>query len=193
MFIFDSEKYRIMQHPDYDYDMDDLKGECFNPDVNSDINPEQLKAEELKFEKEVLESGVYSYSLEKAKMGGWDVIDSCCGFVGAYDSDSERYNHYIVGEMMGTIQKTFLQFNFNSDRELLTDDDKQQIFELLSKGLRANNYNLLNDRIFNCLGMIPYHGILGRVIKEDCGWSYCAGQSYPDEIRTVRKIILTCR
>jgi len=85
------------------------------------------------------------------------------------------------------------QINFNNNRERMTDDDKQQIFDLLSKGLRTKNFNLLHRRIFEHLFMIPYHGILERIIKDDSGWSYCAGQSYPDEIRTIRKIILECK
>jgi len=37
---------------------------------------------------------------------------------------------------------------------------------------------------------LPTYGIFNRVhIEEDCV-SYCAGQSYPDEIRTVRNLIL---
>jgi len=85
------------------------------------------------------------------------------------------------------------QIDFNNSRDNLTEDDLGQIFELLSKGLRPKNRDLLYRRLTEHLSMIPYHGILSRVMKESHGWSYCAGQSYPDEIRTVRKIILTMR
>lgn len=85
------------------------------------------------------------------------------------------------------------QIDFNSAREILTDEDKQQIFDLLSSGLRQKNRDLLHRRIHHHLGMIPYHGILSRVMKEQHGWTYCAGQDYREEIKTVRKIILECK
>ena len=37
---------------------------------------------------------------------------------------------------------------------------------------------------------MPTYGILERLTKEGEDWSYRAGQSYPDEIRTIREIIL---
>jgi len=81
--------------------------------------------------------------------------------------------------------------NFNDHRNELTCNDLDSLYLLLSKGLRAENKDLMHRRLFNHLNMIPYYGILDRLIKEnDQGWSYCAGQSYPDELRTVRKIIL---
>jgi len=86
-----------------------------------------------------------------------------------------------------------MYMNFNRDRENLTDDDKQQIFELFSKGLREKNRNLLHKRIFEHTNMIPFYGIFERIMKEPHGWSYCAGQSYTDEITHVRKLILECR
>ncbi len=82
------------------------------------------------------------------------------------------------------------QINFNNYRDQLTDSDKQEIFEILSERLREKNRALLQRRLFEHMNLIPYHGILERIIKDDNGWSYCAGQSYPDEIRTVRRIIL---
>jgi len=84
------------------------------------------------------------------------------------------------------------QINFNNHRDKLTQEDKDQIVELLGKGLRMKNYSLLVKRVNEHLNLIPHNGILERVIKEPQGWSYCAGQSYPDEIRTVRNIILKC-
>lgn len=83
--------------------------------------------------------------------------------------------------------------NFNNSREKLTEDDKEQIFKLFSSRLRADNYNLLRRRIFEHTNMLPYHGIFERIMKEPHGWTYCAGQSYPDEIRWVRKCILECK
>ena len=188
MIIFQNDKFRITEVLDHNYTYSDLKGDIYDPELNPDICPEELKEQELEFEKKVETEGVFGYELEKIVMGGWEHIDSCYGFVG----DHETNDHYIVDEYKTQIQALqFRQFNFNSDRELLTLDDRKLIFELLAKGLRDKNRALLYRRLFDGFdNLIPYHGILGRLIKDRGVWSYCAGQSYPDEIRTVRKIIL---
>lgn len=82
------------------------------------------------------------------------------------------------------------QLNFNNYREQLTSDDIDQLVELLGHRCRIDTVNLLRQRLEKHTALIPYWGILNRLIKEGNDWSYCAGQSYPDEIRTVRKIIL---
>jgi hypothetical protein len=82
------------------------------------------------------------------------------------------------------------QINFNNYRDKLTEKDKAEIFEILSSRCRQKTKELLAKRLDKHLDLIPEYGILNRLIKEKHGWNYCAGQSYPDEIRTVRKIIL---
>ena len=82
------------------------------------------------------------------------------------------------------------QINFNNYKEKMTEKDKEEIFEILAKGTRQKTRELLAKRLDRDLNLIPKYGILDRLIKESCGWSYCEGQSYPDEIRTVRKIVL---
>jgi S-adenosylhomocysteine hydrolase len=83
------------------------------------------------------------------------------------------------------------QLNFNNQKEILTDEDIQGIMLILGKGLRMKNFQRLKSMLKYGRNTIPNCGILDRLIKENDGWSYCAGQSYPDEIRTVRNIILT--
>ena len=82
------------------------------------------------------------------------------------------------------------QINFNNYKDKMTEKDKEEIFEILSSRCRQKTKELLAKRLDKHLDLIPEYGILNRLIKEEHGWSYCAGQSYPDEIRTVRKIIL---
>ena len=82
------------------------------------------------------------------------------------------------------------QINFNNYKEKMTEKDKEEIFEILAEGTRQKTRELLAKRLDKHLDLIPEFGILNRLIKENHGWNYCAGQSYPDEIRTVRKIIL---
>lgn len=96
-------RYRITEHIDMCFDMENLKGDCFNPSVNTDIDPNTLENEERQFEDRVNNEGVYGYVLEKwnpAPDKGWEHIDSCWGFVGRHTA---KNTHYIVAEMKGTI------------------------------------------------------------------------------------------
>jgi hypothetical protein len=83
-----------------------------------------------------------------------------------------------------------VQINFNNYKDKMNEKDKAEIFKILSSRCRQKTKELLAKRLDKHLDLIPEYGILNRLIKEEHGWSYCAGQSYPDEIRTVRKIIL---
>jgi hypothetical protein len=38
--------------------------------------------------------------------------------------------------------------------------------------------------------LIPRFGIFDRLIKDNGKWRYVAGQSYPEEMREVRKLII---
>ena len=82
------------------------------------------------------------------------------------------------------------QINFNNYKDKMNEKDKEEIFKILSSRCRQKTKELLALRLEKHLDLIPEYGILNRLIKEEHGWSYYAGQSYPDEIRTVRKIIL---
>lgn len=85
------------------------------------------------------------------------------------------------------------QINFNNYKDKMTQNDLDQIFELLSSGLRSKNRELLRTRLNRHINLIPQYGILERLIKENGDWRYFAGQSYPDEIRTLRNIILNLK
>jgi hypothetical protein len=106
-------KYRIIQEHDLDYDLDDLKGDCFKPDevwvrMGCALLIEQRAQEEHEFEQRVLNEGVYGYVLEKwnAKPGkGYEHVDSCWGFIGAYCEGDKDCEHYIVEEMKETIKR----------------------------------------------------------------------------------------
>ena len=96
-------EYRIVEIQDTDYSMDDLKGDCFNPSVNTDIDVKILKRDEIEFEKSVYDDDVFGYVLEKwdPSVGiGWVHVDSCWGFIGEYVEGAEKYEHYIVAEFI---------------------------------------------------------------------------------------------
>jgi len=104
--IYRDGEYRITQRIDECASLKDLKGDCFDPTTNPDIDPDRLADEERKFERAVNEEGVYGYVLERWNLAvdvGWEHIDSCWGFVGQYDPTSEAHDHYIVAELKARI------------------------------------------------------------------------------------------
>lgn len=82
------------------------------------------------------------------------------------------------------------QINFNNYREKLTTDDIDQIVDLVCERCRASTYNDVRRALTVHSGLIPQYGIFDRIIKEGKKWHYVAGQSYPDEIREVRSLII---
>lgn len=80
------------------------------------------------------------------------------------------------------------QLNFNNYRNELTENDIDEIVELFTYRCQIKTVRQIRINLELFRNEIPHYGILERVIKENHGWTYCAGQSYPDEIRTVRNI-----
>jgi hypothetical protein len=103
IFETTDKKYRIIELFDEAYNLENLKGDCFNPEVNTDIDAELLAKDERRFEQRVHNEGVFGYVLEKwnPEAGkGYEHIDSCWGFVGQYEAGAEDYEHYIVKELI---------------------------------------------------------------------------------------------
>ncbi len=101
--IYENGGYRIVETIDNHYDIEELKGDCFRPEVNANIEPAVLKKEALEFERLVYDQGVYGYALEvwdPTVGAGWVYKDGCYGFVGQYDKNSDNFNHYIVKELI---------------------------------------------------------------------------------------------
>lgn len=110
VFTTPDKQYRIVEMVDTDYDLDNLKGDVFNPKHIDEMHqpgmtPERLADEEKDFEAEVDREGVYGYELQhREPSGDYEHVDSCWGFVGQYDKSSKKYNHYIVDEMKSAIK-----------------------------------------------------------------------------------------
>ncbi len=64
------------------------------------------------------------------------------------------------------------------------------LYSLVASGCRQKNRQRLDHKLDVPLSCWENFGIYRRVIIHDDGVSYCAGQSYPDEIRTVRQCML---
>ena len=98
--IVTNDKYRIIEIEIFDHDLDELKGDCFKPEANPELDSDELKKQELQFENTVELEGVYGYELQiwdSTIDRGWTHIDSCFGFIGSYNEATNK--HYIVGEL----------------------------------------------------------------------------------------------
>ena len=74
-----------------------------------------------------------------------------------------------------------------SDGKPLSDAEKEQLFDIFAKGCQSNTRAAVG-RALDYVPHIPSYGIYDRVHLDPIG--YCAGQSYPDEIRTVRNCLI---
>lgn len=98
--IYRKGNYRIIEVIDDYFDIEHLKGDSFNPEINKDIDSEILKKQELDFERKAELEGIYGYELQLWNPEidcGWEFVDSCWGFVGQYDETNNP--HYIVDEL----------------------------------------------------------------------------------------------
>lgn len=82
------------------------------------------------------------------------------------------------------------QKNFNTQKNKLSESDIDQLVELLGHRCQVRTCQKIRSRLNYSPSSIPSYGILDRLMFDKNSWSYCAGQSYPDEIRTIRNIIL---
>lgn len=106
--IYRQKDFRIVEVVDDMYDLADLKGDMYSMEANPTVSEDILKEQEMEFETRVQEEGVYGYELQRwnPEVGmGWIFEDSCYGFVGQYDPNTDSFNHYIVGEMIDIINE----------------------------------------------------------------------------------------
>ena len=75
-------RVRIVAMPDHHVCMDDLKGDCFDPRHNPNINASKLAREEKEFEERVASEGVWGFRAEYWNGAEWIETDSIWGFVG---------------------------------------------------------------------------------------------------------------
>ncbi len=69
----------------------------------------------------------------------------------------------------------------------LTEDEQEQLLEIFGSYCQERTKRMI-ARALRCVPDIDNHGIYDRVHLDPVG--YCAGQSYPDEIRTVRQCLI---
>lgn len=90
------------------------------------------------------------------------------------------------------------QLNFNSQKGKLTEKDIDQLVSIIGHRARQKTKSRLYSILkYSAVSLRPF-GIYERLLCEviidkdnhEREWSYCAGQSYSDEIKTVRNLIL---
>lgn len=80
--------------------------------------------------------------------------------------------------------------SFNDLKTNLAEQDIDQIIAIVGRRCQIKTCNRLRSILTYSPSSIETCGIMGRLIKDNGNWQYIAGQSYPDEIRIVREIIL---
>jgi hypothetical protein len=80
--------------------------------------------------------------------------------------------------------------NFNNLKKNLTDQDIDELVSIIGHRCQDHTKTRIRSILKYDSSRIPIAGILDRLTKESYGWQYFAGQSYPDEIRVVRQLIL---
>ena len=75
-----------------------------------------------------------------------------------------------------------------SQKKPLTEAEQEALLDILGNHCQARTKRML-ARSLSWVPDIQSYGIYGRVHLSP-RVSYCAGQSYPDEIRTVRKCLI---
>ena len=77
-----------------------------------------------------------------------------------------------------------------NNQEEFTEAEKSGLYELLTGYCRQDTKARFSRKLNVPLSCWANYGIYGRVMFEGDKITYCAGQSYTDEIRTIRKLIL---
>jgi hypothetical protein len=79
---------------------------------------------------------------------------------------------------------------FNNLKSNLSDQDIDELVAIIGHRCHPKTRTRIRSILKYDSSRIPMAGILDRLTKEPYGWQYFAGQSYPDEIRAVRQLIL---
>jgi len=79
---------------------------------------------------------------------------------------------------------------FKEGEYSLTEKQKSDILSFVGKGCRENTKAKLSRRLDVPLSLWERYGIFSRIVLDNDGASYICGQSWTDEMRTLRECIL---
>lgn len=80
--------------------------------------------------------------------------------------------------------------NFNNMKSKFTTVDISELVALIGSRCSLQTKNRLASILTYESSKLPNYGIFERLMFNDHSWSYCAGQDYRAEIKTIRNIIL---
>ena len=92
--------------------------------------------------------------------------------------------------MTNDLSTRIYEAKFKDGQRYLTESEQSSLYILLAKGCREKTRARLSRMIELPLALWEDYGIYRRVSFDNGQAEYCAGQSYTDEIRTVRELIL---
>lgn len=82
------------------------------------------------------------------------------------------------------------QKNFNNCKSNFDTHDIYQLVSLIGRRCSLRTKQRLTSVLTYDAMKLPCYGIFERLMFEQYEWSYCAGQDYTAEIKTIRNIIL---
>lgn len=96
--------------------------------------------------------------------------------------------------MQYSLDRAIHDAKFKPDSQpTLTDHQQTEILSIIGKGCRAETKARLSRRLQLPLALFPSYGIFSRLIiadDSDRAPYYICGQSWADEMQTLRKLIL---
>lgn len=96
---------RVRVEPDEMSSLEDMEGDCFNPEVNPEINSNVLKREQKLFRGQIEQDGIWGYIVEVFVNGGWYHLDSCWGFTADYVREGCAENvGYHLSAALGSLE-----------------------------------------------------------------------------------------
>jgi len=93
----------------------------------------------------------------------------------------QNLDNLIYDAKYGKIENTCLK---------LSDGQIMDIFEMVAKGCRSKTKERIYSRLQVPLSLWKRYGIYSRMTLTDNGAEYICGQSWTDEMRTLRECIL---
>lgn len=144
-------KIRLKEEPDHDWSMEDMKGDCFKPECNPDLSPEELKKQERDFEGEILGYGVVGLIAQYKARHGWVDCASCWG-IRWVDKDSSDFSDLLQDAMSDYLEyeKTQKLHDLAPTMVDLLQDCYSALkecyeSEIEGEALQDPNYNLNSD------------------------------------------------
>ena len=95
--------------------------------------------------------------------------------------------------MQYSLDRAIHDAKFSNGQTILTDQQQTEILAIIGKGCRADTKDRLSRRLSLPLSLWPRYGIFSRLIvadDNDRAPYYICGQSWNDEMQTLRKLIL---